>query len=448
MKLTKITLENFRRFEKLELVLEGSAHILLIGNNGAGKSSILEAVTKGLSWLVARINREKGNGSTLDDGQIRNGQNEAVIMLEVKDQEHTFHWSLAKTRKGRKKTRESQLANMTALAEHFRTALTNNAQNASLPLIAYYPVERVVLDVPIRTRSLHTFAQVDGYDNALQQGVDFRRFFEWFREREDTENESSTNLNDQILNLLANLRGGDPALLWQELDRLRSSPKDRQLTAVRSAIAAFMPGFDNLRIQRRPRLLMMIDKDGLSFDVGQLSQGEKSLIALVGDIARRLAMMNPAMINPLEGEGIVMIDEVDLHLHPKWQRTILGNLARTFPNVQFILTTHSPIIISQEKNARSFMLAENKISSIGDIYGMDVNQVLLQEMDTDIRNPVVQEKIDQLLETIQDGNMAQAKDLLTEMERELPADHLELSKARLLLRRLELRRQGSKGESS
>ncbi|MBF0625497.1 MAG: AAA family ATPase [Magnetococcales bacterium] len=441
MKLTKITLENFRRFENLEIPLADCPQAIFIGNNGAGKSTILNATAKGLSWVVGRIVRgEKGGGSALDDSEILNGKVEAVVSLDVTCQRQDYHLSLTKARKGRKKTRESHLTEATRLAEIFRTALTENEHRASLPLVAFYPVERVVLDIPIRTKIRHSFEQVDGYDNALQQGVDFRRFFEWFREREDSENESSTCLPDKIFDLLTKMKGGDQNQLWQELDQLRSSPKDRQLMAVRSALSIFMPGFSNLRIQRRPRLRMMFDKDGEPLDVGQLSQGEKSLMALVGDIARRLAMMNPALTNPLEGEGIVMIDEVDLHLHPKWQRTILGNLARTFPSVQFLLTTHSPIVVSQERKACGFVLSDREMRPIGPTYGLDVNQVLLQEMDTDIRTPEVQQKIDLLLDAIQKRQTDQANNLLRELEEQLPTDHIEVAKARLLLRRLEVRR--------
>ncbi|MGK6781396.1 hypothetical protein MMF16_00025730 [Enterobacter hormaechei] len=91
---------------------------------------------------------------------------------------------------------------------------------------------------------------------------------------------------------------GDDNETWSKLDKLRASSRDRQLTAVRSAIYKFMPEFSNLRVRRKPRLHMSIDKNGEPFDVAQLSQGEKSLMALIGDIARRLSVMNPELKNP------------------------------------------------------------------------------------------------------------------------------------------------------
>lgn len=143
--------------------------------------------------------------------------------------------------------------------------------------------------------------QLDGYDNALNQGIDFRRFFEWFRNREDAENESG--LPQDVLDKLSTRIDLDNAVL-NALTAIMASSRDRQLTAVRTAISRFMPGFSNLRVRRKPRLHMSIDKNGQTLNVLQLSQGEKSLMALVGDIARRLAMMNPMLENPLNGEEL------------------------------------------------------------------------------------------------------------------------------------------------
>lgn len=95
---------------------------------------------------------------------------------------------------------------------------------------------------------------------------------------------------------------------------------------------------------------MLVEKNGELLSLNQLSDGEKNMIAMIGDIARRLSMANPNLPNPLEGDGIVMIDEVDLHLHPKWQQKILISLEEAFPNVQFIVTTHSPQVLTTVKS--------------------------------------------------------------------------------------------------
>jgi len=144
--------------------------------------------------------------------------------------------------------------------------------------------------------------------------------------------------------------------------------------------------------------------------------------------------------NPLEGYGIVLIDEIDLHLHPKWQRAIIGNLNKTFPNCQFVLSTHSPIVISESPDLLCYSLDNGVLQKLDNLYGMDVNQVLLQDMDADIRNADIQEAFDDLRDSLQDGRLEEAKTLLAGLEQKISIDNLELNKAKLLIRRLEAQR--------
>lgn len=100
---------------------------------------------------------------------------------------------------------------------------------------------------------------------------------------------------------------------------------------------------------------MEIEKDGQLLTVNQLSDGEKCLIAMVSDLARRMAIANPTG-DPLQGEGIILIDEIDLHLHPKWQRMIVPKLLEVFPNCQFIISTHSPHVLTHIQPENIFLL--------------------------------------------------------------------------------------------
>ena len=319
------------------------------------------------------------------------------------------------------------------MAEIFREGLTDD-EKFSLPLLAYYPVERTILDIPLKIRTRHSFGQLDGLDGSLQQGVDFRRFFEWFRAREDSESEvRSRGITDALFDLVRENKLNKNDVL----ELLRTSLRESQLNAVRRAINIFMPGFENLRIERRPKLRMMMDKDGISLNVDQLSQGEKSLIALVGSIASRLSMMNPKLPDPLEGRGIVMIDEVDLHLHPRWQVSIIERLRTAFPNCQFILTTHSPLVVSNAQNILTYMLDNGEIHKADNLYGMDVNQVLLQEMSVAIRNREVQDALDDILDLIHDRDFSAAHDRILDLEKILPDNNWELNKIKILLLRKE-----------
>jgi predicted ATP-binding protein involved in virulence len=450
MEIERVILENIGRFETLNIPIAPTEKnpgniTVFVGDNGAGKTCILQALVTSLSWFIARLRAEKGIGYPIHEDTILNSANAAAITIEIRDSigslidengtKNRFQWTVSKTRKGRKPLYTSNLNDCTRLANHYRNALTRDDQT-SLPLIAFYPVERTVIDIPLKIRTKHTFLQLDGYDNALSQGVDFRRFFEWFREREDIENEAG--ISEEVLSEIRRMFEIDQDR-WQEIKEYNASTRDPQLTAVRDAIREFMPHTDHLRVRRKPRIYMAIDKDGETLNVAQLSQGEKSLMALVGDIARRLATLNPTLENPLTGDGIILIDEVDLHLHPSWQRSLCDRLIKTFPNCQFILTTHSPLVISDCKDILVYILNDGELQEPPSQYGQDANTVLLEVMDTSIRNEEIDRKLNDLLDAIQDANFPKAQQLLAELTAELSANHLELVKAKLLLRKQELR---------
>ncbi len=454
MEIKQVILNNIGLFENLEILLaptpENPSNItVLVGNNGAGKTLILTALATSLSWFAARLRSAQGSGNPIPEDIILNSAHSANIQIKIDDsygisepsnssnssEGHEFEWTLAKTQKGREEQYKSHLKDCTRLANRYRDSLTHNNQT-SLPLIAFYPVERVVLDIPLKIRTKHSFLQLDGYDNSFSQGVDFRRFFEWFREREDTENESG--ISEEALNKVKTLLETNQEA-WQQLKQVSDSAKDPQLTAVRTAIRRFMPDMDNLRVRRKPRLYMAIDKNGETLNVAQLSQGEKSLMALVGDIARRLAMLNPALENPLEGDGIVLIDEVDLHLHPSWQRSLCDRLIETFPNCQFVLTTHSPLVISDCQNLLVYTLNNGELKRENSQYGQDANTVLLEVMNTSFRKESIEIELNDLLDAIQELKLTEAKELLKKLTAKLPDQHIELIKAKLLLRKQELR---------
>ena len=449
MQIKAFKLQSIGRFASLDtslLTASGtpSKVVVLIGNNGAGKTSILKSLSTSLSWLVARIRTEKGNGSPIKEDSISNDQNFAKIEIEVtanissSDPAAQFSWTVSRSRAGTVSKENSSFTELTQLAAHYRDGLTHE-KAFNLPLIAYYPVERSVTDAPLKSRNDLSFPQLAGHEGSSDESINFSRFFEWFRNREDHENELkaihaqgevylvqahkykeevakskefSENkikeltriLDEQIIKIKKNL-----AELPQLQELTYSLKKDNQLDAVRASIQCFMPGFTNLRVQRMPRLQMLVTKDGKTLDVLQLSQGEKSLMALVGDIARRLSMLNPGLDNPLLGEGVVLIDEVDMHLHPRWQRGIVQQLVSTFPRCQFILTTHSPLVISDSKDILVYSLDDGELKRIAPQYGQDANSVLLGVMDTPIRNEYLEGLLGDLFDMIQSYRLDEAK---------------------------------------
>ncbi|EEW0965258.1 chromosome segregation protein SMC, partial [Escherichia coli] len=155
------------------------------------------------------------------------------------------------------------------------------------------------------------------------------------------------------------------------LNTLPSTPnglsRSKDIVAnVKRAIINFLPEISSVELQyTENEVRLVLAKDDLLLDAQQLSQGEKTILTLVGDLTRRLVLLNPKLNNPLQGKGIVLIDEVDLHLHPSWQQNIIEKLQHTFPNVQFIITTHSPQIVSTVPSKCLRILEEIKNPSTG-----------------------------------------------------------------------------------
>ena len=127
--------------------------------------------------------------------------------------------------------------------------------------------------------------------------------------------------------------------------RENSNYKNPKLNCVRTALEGMIKGYSNLRIELAPSRMVMTNSEGVDLQIDQLSGGYKAVLSVIADIAKRLSMANPDSLNPLEEEAVILIDELDLHLHPKWQKEIVADLKRTFPNSQFIVSTHSPFIV-------------------------------------------------------------------------------------------------------
>jgi hypothetical protein len=160
----------------------------------------------------------------------------------------------------------------------------------------------------------------------------------------------------------------------------------KHLAALRRAAKGFLPECKNLRAETSPKPRLLVDKGGLELDARQLSDGERGLLALVLDLARRLSQANPGLADPTkQGEAVVLIDELDLHLHPKWQRTIVDRLTMTFPRCQFIATTHSPQVVAAVEPEQVLLLTSTEVVRPDRTFGMDSNWILRYLMEADDR---------------------------------------------------------------
>lgn len=367
----KVSIDKFKGIDSLELEFNEKMNVI-IGVNGAGKTSILFALAMALSRFIGRIRSLNSNGIIFDKSFIKNDAPESSIKVEMSYTDHDIVWKIGKQRHQTKQT-ISNLEQINNIVVKINEKLNEN-KDQSVPVVVFYGVGRNVLDIPLRIKEKHTFEQLAAYDGALlneRKVNDFRLFFEWFRYREDIENEM---LREEINDISAKLRSLDGVCITL----------DTQLSAVRRAIEELLPNITNIIVKRSP-LRMQVTKQlsnkSIDLDISQLSDGEKCTLALAGDLARRLSIANPAIKNPLEGEGIVMIDEIDLHLHPQWECEIMPRLRKTFPNCQFIVTTHSPLVLSRLEPEEVFVLSydeNNKIYAKHPILakGLSVNDIL------------------------------------------------------------------------
>lgn len=205
-------------------------------------------------------------------------------------------------------------------------------------------------------------------------------------------------------------------IAYEALAKEGVEPGQTVLKALEEAVSQFT-GCSNLHAVSKPKKTLLIKKSGLMLDVQQLSDGERGILALVLDLTRRLAQANPYLENPAkDGKAIVLIDELDLHLHPKWQRTIVGQLTRTFPNCQFIATTHSPQIISSVSPENIILLEPGKLPIRPDqSLGMDTNWILKFLMETDERDHKYQIELEEIEKLIEDDEYEIAQDRIDKL---------------------------------
>ena len=447
MRVKRLQMQSFRGIGDLTLNFDETEPTVFIGINGVGKSSILDCLAILLSNIIKEIvypeledlnqfssrtprlpttriirsgySEEKNyqkptpgqpeiENRFFDINDVKNGCQETnnIIDIIINSDELTFSLSSEKS------NYQDEINNKTK--NYFRE-IHNQLKydsNPSIPLAVYYSVSRAVIDIDLEIVDINNFTQIDAYDEVLKGiKISFHRFFQWFRSLEDLENENRID---------------------------NSQYEDHQLEAVRQAISSLIPNFTKLRVRRSP-LRMTLQKDGEELIVNQLSDGEKCLLAMVGDLARRLAIANPGLENPLDGFGVVLIDEIELHLHPKWQREIIPALTRTFPNCQFIVTTHSPQVISQVKPQGIYILEKIENGIIAkrpeSSYGRDSNQILEDLMDVPERPQEIKQDLLKLFRLIDAGDLEGAKELRGELAEKIGEDEAQFVKADILIRR-------------
>jgi predicted ATP-binding protein involved in virulence len=432
MKITRLSLDNVRAFEEAEFAFNPSFN-LIIGINGAGKSTALDAIRFCGSHLLSAIQKMpfKPFGFGVDDIHGNAPFAEAALYLSFGDDSEAFvrlrEWreqvavetaenverlrrEILATARPRDRLRNQlrELVETVSPADSVYFYPSRNDLKAragtepSVPLMIHYSTARSIMNEQAERKSAAGTSQL-AYVNALQSNaLSLRQFADWIR---------------------------------AQIELAPERPASRHLVeGIRMALERFLPGYSNLRPSTENSSRVEIDIKGTTLDVRLLSDGERSVLALILDISKRLAQANPQLDDPLaSGEAVILVDEIDLHLHPQWQRKIVGNLERTFPNCQFIATTHSPQIIGEVPHGQIQMIKDGQVYSPNRSFGIDSSRVLEEVMNTDSRNPAVEEEIGRIAKLIADYKSAEARAAIEALCDEIGADDPEIIRARTLL---------------
>lgn len=363
--LSTLTISNFRKILELELNLHKNLTVL-IGENGVGKTSLLESIRKNLMWIAATARKENTNGGTIDVDDVNNLNKDKGAYIDCEFQignAYKFKGRVARLPEGILSDLKSDLVSYREIGKKFR--LLNNYKSIDLPLFALYGIDRLSKDA--RKARASDFDKLSGYDGSLSSKASFNVFSEWLIRLlkiantvvDNVDNVDSLKIRNQVDSLLqAGANNKDHPLyeLYEDLvSVLELYPNDRTNNQSKKAIKFLEELFRKIYPDLNHIELVNADdgedKVALNLEreiifLHQFSDGQRVLFGLIGDIARRLLLLNDVSDTPFDGRGIVLIDEIELHLHPSWQQKIILILRESFPNIQFIVTTHSPHILT------------------------------------------------------------------------------------------------------
>ncbi|MBW4028877.1 MAG: AAA family ATPase [Acidobacteria bacterium] len=453
MKLKKLALANYRGFDQLDLNFADDVTVIA-GVNGVGKSGVLKALTCALSLGLPKVTVSRESPLGLSDTDIQSGKLGLSISVTLDldtakvttDLTHAaplaadkvetltkrrddLRFATRQTKKGSKEEQDindeirlielqldqaSDISTVRILpddaaidADELVATLKGRRQQ---PLAVFYTTSRFLSQLPPALPKPRKLDATIAYDKALNQlKVSLNDFANWYR------------------------------VVTSEF---AAATKERLFQQLEQAIKAFLPGVSDLALHdvRPPRFSVKKGKQPLFLE--QLSDGERGLLALVFDLTRRLAIANPDSDNPIaEGVALVLIDEIELHLHPKWQRDVLRCLRNTFKACQFVVTTHSPLVLG-EVPARCVRFLEFADGKVGvtvptEAYGMDANRILQEFMGAPVRNRQVDDTLKELFSLIDQERFDDARSLIATLKHKLGEDEPELTRASSLIHFLE-----------
>lgn len=424
MRITKIEFKDFRGFHEETLELGEQDTVVFAGPNGSGKSSVLAAVGSLLNCatlVMAGIPAIQFLWG--DELNVRLGAQNAVWIVGYQIQEYSHRmFSTAGEFPGGQQPQGTPLEKWGRLYDWYKLISNHEDATLTLPVFSYLHsgstrnAPRLPSTEPVFRGRL--CAYIGAFD---QEAAHFEDFEKWYEAVENIENEL----------------------------RIRRRKLDLQhppLRAVRTAVRRFL---EHLRGERLADMRVVrthandpfgtvlgrltIEKDGSPLYLDQLSDGERRLILLVGDVARRMAILNPHLDDPTSSPGVLLADEIDLHLHPGWQRRVMPALRAAFPKVQLMVTTHSPQVLASVPSEAVVMMKDFKfLPGHPKTFGRDTNTLLDTVFEVPERPEEIMAKLKRLYDLL-DDHTAEARGIFEELRKTLEHDDPELARIETLL---------------
>jgi predicted ATP-binding protein involved in virulence len=347
-----IWFKDYRAFkdEKIEF---NNKLTVLIGRNGSGKTSILEGIAVGIGAFLNGIDDVTDSKNiykedirfSIEDTEempVRCDFPPTIVNLKTKFISQSIEWSRTKSslEGGRTSTKDSNVITTVVrqLVDDIRSNEDEFKRNIILPIFSYHGVGRVAnftrdMRMLEKTEGISRFV---GYKDCLKPASNYKFFVNWYRKMKFREFEFQKNI--------------------PVLDSVTDSIKKTLISLTEDE------EYKVKDIKYFEGEIGVLFEDGRIVPVSYLSDGYKDIIGIISDIAYRMAILNPKLGRDvlLQTPGIVLIDEIEVHLHPKWQQKILNILKNIFPKVQFIITTHSPIVVSTTENNEALELYREK----------------------------------------------------------------------------------------
>jgi len=438
MQIHQIEIENFKLFKKSKFKFNENFN-LIIGINGSGKTSLLRAIAVSLGgWANAYIKDDR-NLRPIEDNEVReiqiDGRFDKSKEVAIKS------WGTAEIidKYSNKKDvraiweRTKQENNQT-ITDYVKISYKNNYGDSGwyvfnnlgsdilsyiekgnkfdLPIIAFYECNRLWLtknELNIEAAAKAQYSRFDPYVDCFHTGADHKAIGEW--------------------------------LLKHELASIQQKEETPVLQSIKNAATNALENCTDISFDFEEGRVIVDFEDDISIPFEHLSDGQRTILGLFCDIARRVAILNPHLGGEAseKTKGVVLIDELDLHLHPKWQMKIVEDLRKVFPNIQFICTTHSPILLRSVEKEKILIL-ENGEKSNDEIFskGRDINSILYDFMGVPKRTKEYEEKVDNLFGYLEDENIEKSEELLEKLKKDYGEKDSVVQEAQILLDMIKL----------